>query len=394
VTFEAVSPLPRPFRPEKALSPVDGSPMWVVVDVDYELHRDSSVYLASLRGQGDASVNTERNYAGRIALYLSYCEDHGIDWAAPSMKQLTRFLNWLVDEPLPPKGRTPRVEPRYRSKATANAVAGTAFRFLRYCALVDDGPVSLDLAAKLYEPKQLRYAPPGYDRGEDGQFSTVNVKTIKFKVAIAGYEYLTDDEIRQVLDCTAHARDRLLVALMAVTGVRVGEALGLRREDMHLLASSKSVGCPVAGPHVHIRRRQNANGALAKTRKPRWIPVGEDIGGLYADYQWERDSVSGAADCDLVFVNLFAVPLGQPMKYSSAYELFQRLAKRAGFVARPHMLRHSAITRWRREGRPDHVIMDMAGHVSRQSMDQYTHASDQEKRDAVNHVAAVGRARP
>lgn len=180
---------------------------------------------------------------------------------------------------------------------------------------------------------------------------------------------------------------------MAVTGIRIGEALGLRREDMHLLASSKLLGCTVAGPHIHIRRRQNANGALAKTRKPRWIPVGEDIGGLHAGYQWERDRVPEAADCDMVFVNLFAAPLGQPMKYPSTYELFQRLARKAGFPARPHMLRHSAITRWRREGKPDYLIMDMAGHVSRQSMDPYTHASDQEKRDAVSHVAALGEAR-
>ncbi|GAA0930902.1 MULTISPECIES: tyrosine-type recombinase/integrase [Streptomyces violaceusniger group] len=393
MTYGAISSLPQPFRSEKALSPVDGSPMWVVVDPDYQLHHHASAYLDSLRGAEDASVNTGRTYAGRIALYLCYCVDHGIDWAAPSMRQLAGFLNWLVDEPMPSRGRRASAEPKHRSKSTANAVVGTVFRFLRYCALLDDDPVSADLAAKLYEPKQLRYAPPGYDCGEEGQFSTVDVKTIKFKVVVPGYEYLTGEEIRKVLDCTVHARDRLLVALLAVTGIRIGEALGLRREDMHLLASSKVLGCSVAGPHIHVRRRQNANGALAKTRKPRWIPVGEDIGGLYADYQWERDRVREAADCDMVFVNLFAAPLGQPMKYPSTYELFQRLAKKAGFPTRPHMLRHSAITRWRREGKPDYLIMDMAGHVSRQSMDQYTHASDQEKRDAVNHVAALGEAR-
>jgi integrase/recombinase XerD len=297
-----------------------------------------------------------------------------------------------VDEPLPLKGRSPRTESKHGSRGTANAITGTVFRFLWYCSLLDDSLVPAELAARLYEPKHLRYTPPGYDRGEDGQFSTVNVKTIKFKVVVPGYGYLTDEEIRRVLDCTTHARDRLLVALLAVTGMGIGEALGLRREDMHLLASSKVLGCPVTGPHVHVRRRQNANGALAKTRKPRWIPVGDDIGGLYADYQWERDEVPEAADCNMVFVNLFAAPLGRPMRYPSTYELFQRLAKRGGFAARPHMLRHSAITRWRREGQPDHVIMNMAGHVSRQSMDPYTHASDQEKRAAVNHVATLWRA--
>jgi integrase len=390
VTYEVVDVLPRPFRPEKAVSPVDGSLMWVVVDADFELQPDASAYLASLRGQEDASVNTERTYAGRIAVYLSYCTDRGIDWAAPSAGQLSAFLNWLVDEPWSSSLRATRVPQRFRAKGTANAITGTVFRFLRFCSLLDDSPVSSDVAARLYEPRRLRFAPPGYDCGEDGQLSVVNVKTIRFKVAVPGYEYLTDEQIGTILDLAVSARDRLLIALMAVTGCRIGEALGLRREDMHLLASSGMLGCLVEGPHIHIRRRQNANGALAKTRKSRWIPVGEDIGGLYAGYQWERDRVREAAGCDMVFVNLFAAPFGEPVKYPNAYELFQRLAKKAGFAARPHMLRHSAITRWRREGKPDYLIMDLAGHVSRQSMDPYTHAGDKEKREAVNRVAERG----
>lgn len=32
----------------------------------------------------------------------------------------------------------------------------------------------------------------------------------------------------------------------------------------------------------------------------------------------------------MVFVDLFRAPLGESMKYSNTYELFQRLAKRAG----------------------------------------------------------------
>lgn len=393
MTYESAEAGARPFRLERAVSPADGSPMWVVVDVGFDMQADAAAFLAAVRGREDASVNTERAYAGRIALYLSYCAVQGVDWADPSAGQLSAFLNWLVDEPWSPARGTGPGRRRFRSKGTANAITGTVFQFLRFCSFLDDSPVSPDVAARLYEPRHLAFAPPGYDRGEDGQFAVASVKTIRFKVAVPGYEYLTDDEIQAILDLTTRARDRLLITLMAVTGCRIGEALGLRREDMHLLASSRMLGCPVEGPHVHIRRRQNANGALAKTRKPRWIPVGEDIGDLYAGYQWERDRVPEAAGCDMVFVNLFAAPAGAPMKYPNAYELFRRLARKAGFPARPHMLRHSAITRWRREGRPDYVVMDLAGHVSRQSMEPYTHATDQEKRDAVHHVAALGTAR-
>ncbi|WP_406300982.1 tyrosine-type recombinase/integrase (plasmid) [Embleya sp. NBC_00888] len=369
------------------MSPADGSPVWVVVDRQYLLHEDASDFLASLRGQEDASVNTERTYAGRVALYLSYCEEHGIAWGAPTMRQLGAFLNWLAAEPLPGKGRRPSAEPRHRSKSTANAILTTVCQFLRFCSLM--GRVSPDLVALLSQPKQLRFLPRGYDVGEEGQFATLNVKTIRFKVSVPGFEYLTDGEISRLLDCTTRARDRFLIVLLAVTGIRIGEALGLRREDMHLLANSMSLGCRVAGPHVHIRRRQNANGALAKARQPRWVPVDEEVARFYADYQWERDTVAEAADCDMVFVNLFKQPLGDPMKYPSTYELFTRLAKKAGFPARPHMLRHSAATRWVREGRPRHVIQDLMGHVSPQSMEPYLHASDQEKREAVRLVSKI-----
>lgn len=382
--FEAPPLDTRWYHSEKAISPSDGAAMWVVIDRNYELHKESSEYLAALRTQEDASVNTERTYAGRIALYLSYCHDHGVNWSSPSMRQLAAFLHWLVETPLPSRRRIAPTEPATRSKGTANAILTSVCQFIRFCTLMGYSPP--ELRSLLSEPKQLRFLPVGFDPGEEGQHTTVNARRIKFKVAVPGYEYLTDDEIHQILSRTTHARDRFLISLMVVSGIRIGEALGLRREDMHLLASAKMLGCSVAGPHIHIRRRQNTNGALSKSRHPRTIPVGEEIGGLYAQYQWERERVAEAAASDMVFVNLFASPLGQPMKYPSTYELFQRLARRAGFPAHPHMLRHSALTRWVRNGTSRYVIQDLAGHASPHSQDRYHHASDREKREAVKRV--------
>lgn len=58
------------------------------------------------------------------------------------------------------------------------------------------------------------------------------------------------------------------------------------------------------------------------------------------------------------------------------------------------MLRHPAITRSRREGKPGYLITDLAGHVPRQPADPRARASDSEKRRAVNRVAGLGGARP
>ncbi|WP_220448265.1 hypothetical protein [Nonomuraea diastatica] len=87
--------------------------------------------LAGLRGAGRA-FNTEKTYAGRIALYLSYCRGHGLDWAGPSLPQLMAMMRWLVDEPMPSRSRKPGAPVRYRSEGTANAIMGTVGEFLSF----------------------------------------------------------------------------------------------------------------------------------------------------------------------------------------------------------------------------------------------------------------------
>ena len=181
---------------------------------------------------------------------------------------------------------------------------GDGCEFLRFCAiheLVDAG-----LVAKLYETRELRVLPPGYEAGEDGQFRAVRSRVLRFVVPETPFEFIEPDRVDELVAAATNARDRFLVALVAMTGTRIGEALGLHREDMHLLADSHVLGCSVAGPHLHVRRRaDNANGALAKSRFPRSIPVPEEAVTLYADYVHERHLRLGDEENPLVFVNCY-----------------------------------------------------------------------------------------
>ena len=90
----------------------------------------------------------------------------------------------------------------------------------------------------------------------------------------------------------------------------------------------------------------NANGALAKCRFPRTIPVTQPLVDAYADYQHERSAAGGADVSDFVFVNLYLPPIGEPLRYHNVKKLFDRVTVDLGFKVRPHMLRHSAATRW------------------------------------------------
>ena len=380
-----VRAMPKNYLAERATMP-SGEMSWVVVESDtFELHVEATTFLAGLRAR-DRSVNTERVYAGRVALYLRYCAAAGLEWSNPGFLGLKAFQDRLVTEPLTPRVRGSRSEPRYRSRGTTNAVMTSVCEFLKFGAA--HGWVLAESVSVLSNPKVLRYLPPSYDAGERDQFRTVNAPVFRFREIARGYETLRDDQIGRMLGLTSRARDRFLIVLLAATGMRVGEALGLRREDMHLLASSRAVGCGVEGPHVHVRRRRdNANAALAKSRFPRAIPVTPDLVASYTDYLHERDTVAEAGDIDLVFVNLFRAPLGRPMSYSSVKDMFDRVAREAGFVARPHMLRHTAATRWIRAGVAPDVVQHLLGHVSAASMQPYLHVNDRDKRDAVERVA-------
>ena len=56
--------------------------------------------------------------------------------------------------------------------------------------------------------------------------------------------------------------------MLALAGLRIGRALGLRRRYLHLMENSRAVGCSVAGPHLHVvRREDNENLALSKRRR-------------------------------------------------------------------------------------------------------------------------------
>lgn len=220
----------------------------------------------------------------------------------------------------------------------------------------------------------------------------MRARVLKARAETPFPEALTGEQVTGVLGCCRRPRERFLVILLLDTGMRIGEALGLRRADMHLLPDSRALGCTVVGAHVHVRHRANPNGALAKSRCPRTVPASEAVLASYADYQHERGERVGE-DSEMVLVNLYHAPLGAAMTYRTAKGFFDRLAGECGFPVRPHMLRHTAATDWVRAGADLDVVQALLGHAALASTSVYLHARDEDKRRAVEAVAAGRRYR-
>jgi integrase/recombinase XerD len=107
------------------------------------------------------------------------------------------------------------------------------------------------------------------------------------------------------LQAAACWRNRFLLVLLWFSGLQIGEALRLRRADLHLMPSAAALGCPVAGAHLHVVPRENANGACAKGGGERVVPLAHYVVAYYDLYLAERECCRPARDCDFVFVELF-----------------------------------------------------------------------------------------
>ncbi|MFF3559517.1 tyrosine-type recombinase/integrase [Streptomyces sp. NPDC002574] len=368
------------FRMERAVSPSTGAVTMVLVDDQtFKVHPEARDFSLHLRARG-RSPHTQRNYIPRVGRYLNWCDARGTDWRTVSLGELARYKFAIEQTPIRRTQRLPEGK-------TVNAHLTTVCEFLRYCAM--EGRVPAEVADRLVEPRFLRFTPTGYQRGEGGEHQVVRARVLKSPEIEKPPATLTADQSQQVVSGARTARDRFLLSILLAGGLRIGEALGLRREDMHLLPDATHLGCSRRGAHLHVRpRKDNANGARAKGGRSRVVPLTQECVHRHRDQQTERGRVLAAAGSDFVFVNLIGAYKGRPMTYSNAKQIIERIGVRCGFRARPHMMRHTAATRWIRAGVDLDVVQTLLGHASSASTAVYLHAADGDLRAAVELGAA------
>jgi integrase/recombinase XerD len=153
-----------------------------------------------------------------------------------------------------------------------------------------------------------------------------------------------------ILAAQTRLRDRFLFALLAGTGMRIGQALGLRHSDV--VSHERRIEI--------IAREDNANGARGK-RGHGWVPITGELVRLHSDYMHAE---YGDLDSDYVFVNLRGGRVGHAMSYDSVDEVVRRTRRRVGFHFTPHQLRHTYATVARRGGVPVEIVSKLLCHRS------------------------------
>jgi hypothetical protein len=158
-------------------------------------------------------------------------------------------------------------------------------------------------------------------------------------------------------------RRRLIVELLARTGMRVGEIGGLRDDAMYRLGDTYWLRIP-----------------LGKLHNERTVPLHPMLVGLINDYRaWRGPTATGL---------LVERDDHQPMDRRTIHRHVTAVARRAGIHVHPHALRHTLATQCINRGMSLEAIAALLGHRSPRMTLVYARISDSTV--AEQYFAATG----
>lgn len=335
-------------------------------------------YLRFVANSG-RSPNTVRSYARGLAEWWTLLEHSGDRWDDFPTSRFGDFLSYLRYGDLP---GIERIGPRVRRLAESSIQPRGAAVLSMYTYHADahhlTGPYDRLFTARRTYRRGRRYKAfldgvgpaterdhPIYRSRPHNRHSTPIFQPSQVSVVLDACSVQTIDGWSGL---PTGLRDRFLFALLAETGMRLGEALSLRHHDLHISGGTT--------PFVDIvSRDDHPHGARAKTGSRR-IYIGDDLAALYTEYVWSLvqlgadDEVARLAT-HFVFVNLNRGVRFAPIRAETVYARVRSIrAATTGLVRAnwtPHWFRHTHATALLLNGVAPHVVMRRLGHADVQT---------------------------
>ena len=175
--------------------------------------------------------------------------------------------------------------------------------------------------------------------------------------------------------------------LCAQTGLRRGEAMGLRWSDIEFdnnkIRVEKTLSTTKGGPYLSSPKTEASQRRLTLNGELKGLLISHRIA------QMEEAKLAGNKFLDKDFV--FSTLTGEPIDPSNFYRSVRRVCRKAGLPEHgPHVLRHTFATLLLEDGVPIHVVSRILGHTNiRITVDIYGHLSDEGQEHAMNKISSI-----
>ena len=359
-----------------------GERSWTVLGGDHRPVGPAEEFLEYLRVQR-VSPNTVKSYARALALWWQYLGAFGLAWDGVTLEGAGGFLAWLRSGDGPQVVSIERRAAQFAESTIAARLQAvvSCYRYHQFNGV----ELGRDLV-RLVHGRGGSYKPmlEHLARRTGRRQAVIRVR----RPGRAAPPLLTPGQIERICDACAAwdaqacrwrgcVRDRLLWALLAEGGLRLGEALGLQHRDWH-------TGCGDTA-FIEVVPRDHPHGVRVKGGGYRRLYVSAGLDRLYGEYVWqlcEAGADLAAADLDetCVFVNLVR-------------RLRRQLAGQVPAGWTPHWFRHSHASALLLAGVPVHVVSRRLGHADVQTtLNVYGHVTeDAELRAAADWKELTGR---
>ena len=315
--------------------------------------------------KANCSPNTVRRSAFAICYYLEYLEEipmeitqvYELDFEKQS-DHFVDFLHWL-------KAGNHRAVDNLKPihNGTCNEYLEDVFRFYLFIESEYERMGSLKVLSYSYHmavnavgvQKKMRYrAFKGYLKAEER-----NVRSAEH------------EEVITILQACTNCRDQLLILMLAETGFRIGELLGVDyRRDIDYQHHMISV----------YFRDDNKNHARAKNAEYRKAKISDETYEFLMYYLAEYREL--LQHQEKLFINIAGDTAGQPLKVDSVYDMLERMEKKTQIVITPHMLRRYFANMRRKAGWRLELIQQALGHKHIDTTIKYLNIVDDELLEA------------
>ena len=279
---------------------------------------------------GDASVDTLKTYTRQLYQFLQWCDRHQLNPVTLVKDDIKKYRHWMIKQ-------------KQYKPATIALKLAVVRRF--YQAAVEKGLIAINPAAGVKPPRE---------KSDPAEKIT----------------YLEQAEVETLLGTIPNdgtlksARDRAMVAIMALEGTRTVE---LHRADISsLVRQGKNLGIRVEGK-----------------RSIRTVPLTPDIANLLVEYLHRRETIGEILKPEKpLFIVTSTNSRGKRITRRGIRSIVDHYLQQADLKHTPgrtisaHSLRHTAGTLALRSGADLRQVQDLLGHKDPRTTSIYTHVGD------------------